>query len=117
MFEHHGKYSRTKGRYTELTCHWESTETPCLLQLFSLPHCRGWRQDYWLRDETILKPLDLPYHFCLVFSRAVVVNDAQSSKQRHVDSHHVFSHCIHRRRQEGGLEGDSLGNWSVEGNG
>jgi hypothetical protein len=70
-------------------------------------------------DKAILVFLDLAYHGGLLLGRAVVVQDTNTTEQRHVDSHVGFRHRVHgtadKRRLERnvtrqlGLEHDLVG--------
>lgn len=99
-----------------LTSNWETTETPLLLQSLDFSDSGVTVKNDWVEDEAVLVSLDLLNHLCLLVGRAVVVNDTQSSLQSHVDSHIVLSNGVHGRGDEWGLEGNSLGDWRLEGN-
>ena len=93
-----------------LTSDGVSSESPPLLESPGLPDCGVGTDDDWVEDEAVLVALDFAYHLGLVVGRAVVVDDTKTTEEGHVDGHVVLSDGVHRRREEGGLEGDALGN-------
>lgn len=43
-----------------------------------------------------------------------MVDDTETAEERHVDGHVVLGDRVHGRGQQGGLEGDALGDGRVE---
>ena len=99
----------------QLTCDWETTETPLLLECLSLSDSGSWRNDDRVKDEAVLKTLDLAYHLGLVFLGAVVVNHTKASEESNMNGHVVFSDSVHGRGDEWGLEGNALRDRGIEG--
>lgn len=90
----------------EHTCDWETSESPLLLQGNGFCDSGLGGNDNRVGDEAVLEALDLAHHLGLVVDGAVVVDDADSSQQSHVDGHVVLGDGVHRGRGEGRLEGD-----------
>lgn len=113
-WKHHRKSVRSKRTKFALTSHRESTETPLLLEFLRFPHGRLGRKHDRLGDETVLVSLHLSHHLCLVFSRAVVVDDSETSQERHVDGHVVLRNSVHGGGEQRGLQRNTLGDWHVK---
>ncbi len=94
-----------------LTCNRETAKAPFLLQGLGLPDGGILANDNGVVDEAIFKPLDLPDHLCLGVGGAVVVNDPQPTLQGHMNCHFMFCDSVHRRRNEGRLQGNVPGDW------
>jgi len=99
-----------------LTSNWETTEAPFLLQALDLSNCSVTVQDDGIQNKAVFIPLDLLDHLGLLISRAIVVDNTQTSLQSHMDSHLVFGDGVHGRGHERNLKGDALGDWGVENN-
>lgn len=97
-----------------LTGYGKATKSPLSLQILGLANSGLWRKANRIENETILVSLHLPDHFGLIFRRAVMVNDTKTAEQSHMDSHVMLGDSIHGRRQERGLQGNTLGNGCVE---
>ena len=97
-----------------LTSDGEATEPPLLLEGLSLADSGVAVNDNGVEDEAVLVALDLADHVGLGVGGAVVVDDTEATLQGHVDGHLVLGDSVHRRRDEGGLEGDALGDGGVE---
>jgi len=106
---------QTEYQRDVLTSDWKTAESPLLLQRLRLCDSCSWRDDNGVKDETVLKSLDLAHHLGLLIGRAVVVDDSQSTQKGEVNSHVVLGHGVHGRGNEGRLEGDALGDCGVEG--
>lgn len=98
-----------------LTSDREATEAPLGLEVPSLTNGGLGRDDNGVQNETILISLNLADHLRLILSRAVVVNNTQTTEQSHVDSHVVLGDSVHGRGQKGSLQGDTLGNRGIQG--
>ncbi|KAI6769888.1 hypothetical protein HG530_004517 [Fusarium avenaceum] len=92
----------------------ETTETPLLLQSLGLTNGGVAINDHRVEDETVLVTLDLADHVGLGLRRAVVVNNTKTTLESHVDGHLVLRDSVHRGRDEGGLEGDTLSDGRIE---
>lgn len=97
-----------------LTSHRETTKAPFLLESLGITDGSIAVNDDRVEDETVLVSLDLADHVGLSLGGAVVVNDTKTTLESHVDGHLVLSDGIHGGREEGGLEGDALGDGSIE---
>ena len=97
-----------------LTSDGVSSESPPLLESPGLPDCGVGTDDDWVEDEAVLVALDFAYHLGLVIGRTVVVNDTKTTEESHMDGHGVLGDGVHGRRDERSLQGDSLGDRSVE---
>ena len=97
-----------------LTSDWETTETPSLLQRLRLGNGSLRRDDDGVKDEAVLKTLDLADHLGLIILGAVVVNHTKTSQESNVNGHVVLSHCVHGRGDKWSLEGDTLRDRCVE---
>ena len=62
----------------------------------------------WLGDESVFVPLDFGHVACLNLDRAVVVNDADTSAQRHGNRHFRLRHSVHGRRHDRHFQLDLL---------
>jgi hypothetical protein len=102
---------------SELTCYGETTKAPLLLQRLGLANSGLPLDDHGIQNEAVFVPLDLPHHVGLGVGGAVMVNDAKTTLERHVDGHVVLSDRVHGRRDQGRLQGDLLGDGRVEGDG
>lgn len=100
----------------QLTSHGKSPESPFGLQLLCISDRRLRRQNNGVQDEAVLVPFHLLHHLRLLFWRAVVVDNAQPAQKSHMDGHVVFSHRVHGRRQERGLQGEPPGYLGIQGN-
>lgn len=96
------------------TCDWETAEAPFLLQSLDFLDGLILAEDNRVEDEAILVTLDLLDHLCLLVWRAVVVNNTETTLESHGDGHLVLSDSVHRRRNEWGLENNSLGHRRLE---
>lgn len=97
-----------------LTSDGETTKAPFLLKSLGLADSGVAGNDDGVEDETVLVSLDLADHVGLSLGRAVVVNDTQTALESHVDGHLVLSDRVHGGRDEGGLEGDALGDGGIK---
>ena len=97
-----------------LTCDGEAAKSPLILQCLCLRNSGSGRNDNGVKDEAVLEALDLAHHLGLLIGGAVVVDDAQPTKQGEVDGHRVLSHGVHGRGDKGRLEGDTLSDGSVQ---
>ena len=79
------KYMAVSSRV--LTCDWKAAKPPPLLQLFGFTDGGVWGQNDRIEDEAVFVSLDFSDHGGLVFCRAVVMYDAQSAQQSHMDGH------------------------------
>jgi hypothetical protein len=94
----------------------ETTEAPGRLKLLGLRNGGLGRDNDRVENETILVSLDLADHLGLVFGRAVVMDNTETSEKRHVDGHVVFSDSVHRRGQKRRFQGNALGDRGIKGN-
>jgi hypothetical protein len=109
-----GNDTQELGTNLAIGSNWETTETPLLLQSLGLANGGVAINDNGVEDETVLVTLDLADHVGLGFRRAVVVNNTKTTLESHVDGHLVLCDSVHRGRDEGGLEGDTLGDRRIE---
>jgi hypothetical protein len=86
------------------TSHGKATKSPSGLELLCLSNGGLGGNDNWVENETILVALDFADHLSLVLSRAVVVDDTETSEKGHVDSHVVFSDSVHGGGQKWRLQ-------------
>lgn len=110
-----GRKEKKKKKKKRLTSHRKPSKSPLGLQSLGLSNSGLWREHDRVQNETILISLHLLHHLRLIFRRAVMVDYTQATKQSHVNGHVVLSHSVHRRRHQGGLQGDALGNRAVQG--
>ena len=103
-----------KKFFKKLTSDRETTETPLRLEILGLSDGGLGRENDRVQDEAVLISLDLADHLSLVLRSAVVVDNTQTTEESHVDGHVMLGDGVHGGRQKGGLQGDALGNWSVQ---
>ena len=108
------EWDAERNQIGKLTSDGETTETPLLLESLRIADSGGTVDDNRLEDEAVLVALDLADHVGLCLGRAVVVNDAKTTLQGHMDGHLVLSDSVHGGRHKGSLESDSLGDRRVE---
>lgn len=94
----------------------ETTEAPSRLKLLGLRNGSLGRNNDRVENESILVSLDLADHLGLVFGRAIVVNNTETSEKRHMDGHVVFGDSVHRRGQKRRFQGNALGDRGIKGN-
>lgn len=109
-----GRFSQGRNDI-KLTSHRETTETALSLELLDLTNSESRRNDDRLGNEAVLVTLNLPNHLGLVIGSAIVVNNAQTTEESHMNSHLVLSDSVHGRRHKRGFEGDTLGNGGIKG--
>ena len=100
--------------FQKLTSDRETTETPLCLEILGLSDGGLGRENDRVQDEAVLISLDLADHLSLVLRSAVVVDNTQTTEESHVDGHVMLGDGVHGGGQKGGLQGDALGNWSVQ---
>lgn len=87
----------------------ETSKSPLLLEVACFADCCGGGENNGLQDEAVFVSLHLSDHLRLLVWGAVVMNDAESTEQGHMDGHLVLGDSVHGRGKERGLEGDALG--------
>ena len=104
-----------KKRKTALTCDRKPSKAPSLLKQFGLANGGIPGDDNGVENKTIFIAFDLANHVGLGIGITVVVDNPQTTLERHVNSHFVLGNGVHGRRKERGLQGDPLGHGGVQG--
>ena len=99
-----------------LTSDRETTEAPGRLELLGLRNSSLGRNNDRVENETILVSLDFSDHLGLVFGRAVMMNNTETSEKGHVDGHVMFGDSVHRGGQKRRFQGNALGDRGIKSN-
>jgi hypothetical protein len=97
-----------------LTCDWEPSKAPFLLQCLYLSNGSITANDNRVHDEAVLEPLNLLNHLCLSICRTVVVDNTKAALKRHVDGHLMLRNGIHGGGNEWSPQGDALRDWRIQ---